>query len=266
PEDQSGSGLHATPYRYNWNGGAYGSYTSDSTPAVTVVDGDSADSDMQIRDKVGNVATIDGEDITIDDDTPEDFTITWTRHTGTPDGFYAYLSGSNIYYKEGESDYFTITVNNNGEIGNSGLFATEWDKNGCFAGGENDTDPLPEQKLFYYGSVYEGALFLIRLINNAGNYQEWSFTPVSDTTAPTIGTWNMVLTADTDSDGGDDIAPQSGYYEDDYGDTWSTTSPNIVVGREYFISQYWNYHGFICIDTGVNVEIDSFSANSFQLW
>lgn len=184
PSDQSGSGLHATPYRYNWNGGGYGSYSTDTTPTVTVVDGQSADSDMQIRDKVGNVATKDGEDIIIDDDAPTSSSITETRVAGYPTNN-AYLTGSTIYYDTGDNDYFTMSIDSS-TVGNSLLWKTEVDVDGIFvAGMTTDATALPNAHNCNYLSRGSGTL-RIRVVNNAGNYEELTYTATADNTPPVL--------------------------------------------------------------------------------
>lgn len=182
--DGSGAGLASSPYRYNWLGGGYSGYSSDTTPEVSVSDDDSGDSDMRIIDKVGNEATIDGEDITIDDDAPSSSSITESRVAGYPANN-AYLTGTTIYYDIGDSDYFTISIDSS-TVGNSGLWKTEVDVDDVFVDGmTTDTSALPNAHNCNYLARGSGTL-RIRVVNNAGNYQELTYTATADNVNPTL--------------------------------------------------------------------------------
>jgi hypothetical protein len=194
-----GSGLPTNCY--SWNNSAWESSTtkqysgqSDGNISLTVV----------LRDNVGNNGT-EQTWIIVDTDSPTGFTITWTRVNGTYP-ISVFDSNSTIYFDPGNqcNNYTTITANNNGEINNSAFWKLEWDKNSVFETGANDTSGLPDNKNFYYLGDTNGT-FLIRIINNAGNYQTFNYTaydtldggcgePPTTTTAP--------QDAPSDGDGG----------------------------------------------------------------
>ncbi len=90
-----------------------------------------------------------------------------------------------MYYQNELGDYTVVTINNDGNIGESGFWKVVWDLNSLFETIEHDTDPLPESKSHDYVAD-SGGSFTHHLVNNAGWYQEWIYTAINDVEIPNI--------------------------------------------------------------------------------
>lgn len=235
-DDNSGSGLYDSgSYSYEWNDGGFSATTSSNTYAASTTDGQSADADLRLYDDVGNWVEIDGEDIVVDDDAPSSSVITEGDVLGYPDDN-AYLTGSTIYYDTGDSDSFTISIDST-SAGNSGFWKTEVDVDALFTAGKTtDETALPNVHNCAYVGAGDGTL-RIRVVNNAGNYEELTYTAIGDNIAPSIGSFNLVLTADTNTGTGYD--PNTGNYDDDSVDV--TTSGSVTEADSGLASSPYSY-------------------------
>jgi len=189
------AGIHATPQRHNWLGGADTSWAAwYSYFDITTVDGEAGDSDVQFRDNVMNIETIDGENIVVDDDTPESYTYTYARTTGWANGFRAYLTGTTIYINDDYDHYLQHRINDVGTMGNSLIWEIKWDIQSAFSLGAYENTQLDTYQNHDYEFVGSGT-YQVRIVNNAGNYQELTIYTVDDDNVAPSG----VITDETES-------------------------------------------------------------------
>jgi hypothetical protein len=185
---ETGAGLPTACYNFQIDtNGWFGWQSGDIFEFTSVLDGDH-DLYVNVRDNVGNEGSSQSVTggVTVDTDSPTGFTITWARHTGIINGFYAYLSGSTIYFNSSQNDYFTVTIPSSpGTIQNSEFWKTQIDVNGLIDPITEDTGALPNSDDCYYQAAGSGT-FRVRVVNNAGNYQTLDYTATPDTIGPTI--------------------------------------------------------------------------------
>jgi len=202
--DGSGSGLPSSAYSWNyttWTDSTTKQYTGQSDGNISVF--------LDIRDNVGNNGTTQEAWVIIDTDSPTGFTETLSRHTGITDGYYAYVSGSTIYFNSGETDYFTVQINDDGTIQNSLFWFLVWDNESVFETSAEDSSGLPDSKNFNYNGDSSGS-FIIRIVNNAGNYQTITYTATEDVANPSFS-----VSPDSDSNSGTGYDPNTSYDDDD---------------------------------------------------
>jgi len=191
------AGVNSTyPYGYKYDGGSYGSWLSGGSTIAGVTDG-SRTIYIRVKDNVDNIATdLDSVGVIVDIDSPTGYSLT---HTSGLDGWAssesAYYSSGTIYFKNdrGSGYHFVIDTNDDGTIQNSLYWHVEWDTNGIFETVEEDTDPLATAtKDFYYWTDTGGTDFLVRVVNNAGNYQTFTYSTDDDQTLPTNSIYSLV--------------------------------------------------------------------------
>ena len=201
--DGSGAGLPSSAYSWNyssWTDSTTKQYTGQSDGNITVY--------LDVRDNVGNNGTTQETWVIIDTDSPTGFTETLSRETGITDGYYAYVSGSTIYFNSGETDYFTVQINDDGTIQNSLFWFLVWDNDSVFESSAEDSSGLPDSKNFNYNGDSSGS-FIIRIVNNAGNYQTITYTATEDVINPSFS-----VSPDSDSNSGTGYHPNTNYDDD----------------------------------------------------
>jgi hypothetical protein len=121
-----------------------------------------------VRDKVGNNGSTETTIVTVDTTAPNEY------------GFFLSLTSATynnvtweLEFNTEKNDHFNMTIIDNGTIGPSGFWNISWDLQGVFETPENESiGSLPRTKTFNYFGDTNGT-FIVRLINNAGNFQEW---------------------------------------------------------------------------------------------
>ncbi|MHA2401977.1 MAG: hypothetical protein ACXADH_03215, partial [Candidatus Kariarchaeaceae archaeon] len=131
------------------------------------------------RDNVGNNGTTYSRWVIVDTASPDKYDLDWKRASS---GYFALINTTEntLYIRFDKDDYFNITIFNNGSstIGNSDFWKIAWDINNLFAPSSNQTiSGLNVSKGFSYYNGAEG-YFVIRLLSNNGNYQEWNITTI----------------------------------------------------------------------------------------
>lgn len=177
--DGTGSGLPTNYYGFSLDGGIY-EWQSISTKEYTGVTEINHTVTLRARDNVGNNETVFEVWVWVDTGSPEKFDLDWGRASGIGDGFFAFYNDTEetIYFRPDKDDYFNVTVYDNGTstICPSDFWNITWDLNSVFESRINETiTGLNASKNFNYYNALEG-FFVIRLLANNGNYQEWNIT------------------------------------------------------------------------------------------
>ncbi|MHA2316353.1 MAG: hypothetical protein ACXAC6_01295 [Candidatus Hodarchaeales archaeon] len=171
------AGLPTNCYAYQFDSDGWSSWGSSDTFTFLTVANGAHNLYVHVRDNVGNNGTTQSNSTTVDTTSPSSFTLTWDGAGGYPDS--AEVNATHIVFNSERDENFTVTVNNDGTIGSSLFWKIEWDKQGVFETAENDSGGLPDSKVFVYYQDSDG-FFIIRLINNAGNYFQWNYTASAD--------------------------------------------------------------------------------------
>ncbi|MFX1249221.1 MAG: hypothetical protein ACFFBQ_17655, partial [Promethearchaeota archaeon] len=178
---ETGSGLPNDCYTYQINTAGYQSWSTSDTAVLTAVINGTQNLYVIVRDNVGNNGTEASTSVIVDTTSPSKFVLTMGRVGALyPADFDNSTIPWTIKFNSQKDDYFYVTLNSNASssIGQSGYWKIEWDKNSVFETAINESIAgVPSTKDFYYVSDTDGN-FIIRLINNAGNYQEWNITAI----------------------------------------------------------------------------------------
>ncbi|MFQ5976717.1 MAG: OmpL47-type beta-barrel domain-containing protein [Candidatus Heimdallarchaeota archaeon] len=245
----TGAGLHASPYSWRWNGAGWGGWTSDTTFTVTSAwtsDNQVRDADCKVSDNVGNEAIFDGENARRDMGTPT-LTDAMSGYSETGDTGDAYgVIASNIFWfsnsiPSGVTVTFTATATDT-----CGIYGIDY---GSF--GENpviDTSSPYRGSYFITNSDATGSLSVIA-VDVGGNIASSSITCNEDAGNPSNPTfsgseygegtgdgssainraWNSngtTLPFDGDSDSLSGIA---GFYYQLDGGSWSSLVSSVDV-------------------------------------
>ncbi|MHA2032851.1 MAG: hypothetical protein ACW99Q_26075, partial [Candidatus Kariarchaeaceae archaeon] len=201
----SGSGLPTTRYSFKYDGGSYGSWLSGGTTLTSVPEG-IRNITVQVRDNVQNTAELDFVLVTVDLTNPSGYTSTIFE---TNNEQYLYNETGLLIYFNGAFDNLRFDVNIT-----SGTETNFWKVRFPAAFGESEEEDLsaPYERIADYeiNSTDTGTAFDILVIDSAGRTQTITITVTEDSTAPLLGTLNLLLTGDTDSVG-NGITPDTGY-------------------------------------------------------
>ncbi|MFX0183026.1 MAG: hypothetical protein ACFE95_08100, partial [Candidatus Hodarchaeota archaeon] len=221
---ETGSGIPVDCYSFQRGALGWSPWDSSDTNTFTSVPTGVHTLYVKVRDNVGNEENDQSTSVTVDTTSPtNDFTLTWDRAGGYPD--YADFNGTAINFNSERNDYFNVTVNNDGtNIGTSGFWKIEWDKEGLFESPENDTTGIPDSKNFNYYQDTDG-FFIIRLINNAGNYYEWNYPAVAQVVVVVV-TVTSVSISESSPYLYYDGSSKFGYYSDNMG----ASAVEFIVG------------------------------------
>jgi hypothetical protein len=186
------AGLPINCYSYQRAAEGWSGWQSGNTYQFTSTTDGSYTLYVRVIDNVGNVGSSQSTSVVVDTDDPSGFTDTIIGAGGymphIPVYNYALYNFNTITWKNDHDsgDYFQVQINNNGVIGNSGYWKLGLDINSVFETFAWDTDALPKTNDFNFFGDTDGSNFVIRLVNNAGNYQEVvDWTTDLDNTAPT---------------------------------------------------------------------------------
>jgi hypothetical protein len=207
----SGSDLPTNRYSYKYDGGTYGTWTSTGTTLNSVPEGIRTIY-VQVRDNVGNIANeLASVGVVVDLTNPTGFTST-IYETNNDQYLFEDGSGTLIYFN-GAYDNLGFDV----EI-SVGTETNFWKVRflDAFNDGPEDDEAAPYERITDYDidSTDVGRTIDILVIDRAGRSQTITITVTEDSTAPSIGTLNLILSGDTDSVG-NGIDPDTGYYDDD---------------------------------------------------
>ncbi|MHA2027778.1 MAG: hypothetical protein ACW99Q_00195, partial [Candidatus Kariarchaeaceae archaeon] len=136
---------------------------------------------VKVRDNVGNNGTTAASGVTVDTTAPSEygFSLSLTSATFNNATF-------DLTFNPEENDFFNMTILNNGSVGFSDFWFILWDEQDLFEPPSNETIVgLPRSKTFNYFGDPSGT-FIVRLVNNAGNYQEIIINAISESRYITI--------------------------------------------------------------------------------
>ncbi|MHA2401976.1 MAG: hypothetical protein ACXADH_03210, partial [Candidatus Kariarchaeaceae archaeon] len=235
---ESGSGVSTTPYSYKYDGGTYGTNVSGGATITSVPQGNNS-LWVRVRDKVGNAQEFELNWVIVDLTNPTGYTSTIYE---TANDLYLYEDGSGtlIYFNGGQDNLeFDIEVT-------AGTETNFWKVRFPAAFGESqEEDSIASYQRntdYDIDSTDSGTTIDVLVIDSAGRTQTITITVTEDSNAPTIGSLNLALTTDTD-DGGDGVAPDTGYYDDDSVDVTFSGSVS-EVGSGLPASPYsYKYNG-----------------------
>jgi len=214
-----GSGLPTVRYGYRTDDGSYGAWLSGGTTLSSVSEG-SRTIYVQVRDNVGNNAIdLDSVGVVVDTIDPTGYTTTIYE---TDQYLYEDGSGTVIYFN-GEQDNLEF------DIGvTAGTEVNFWKVRQPAAFGESQEElTIADYRRatdYDIDSTDSGTTIDILVIDSAGRSQTITITITEDSIAPSLGTLDLLLTADTDT-GGDSVDPDTGYYDDDSVDVTISGSP-----------------------------------------
>jgi len=195
---ETGSGLPTNHYGFQRASEGWSGYQASDTYSFTSTSDGDWTFYVRVVDNVGNIGISQSTTATVDISTPTGFSVTESDLLGWGSSDYAYLSGSDINFKNNAgSQTFTIQVNNDGTIGNSDYWQIDWDVSDVFGEsyGRVSWDGVASaSKAFDYQNDVGGTGFLVRVINNAGNYQTFTYTTDDDQTAPTTTASSPLVT------------------------------------------------------------------------
>ncbi len=205
------SGLPANYISYRLDAGAWSPWTSSTTQSYTVASSGSYICYLNVTDNVGNYQTYMQDSIIVDTANPAG-TITIVETPTSP--YIYYNSGTGIFYY---SDMMGTTAQNFDLVATftSAGFSMAWQVK--FSTGFSRTSTYLDTSFPYsqsYGvlATHTTILLYAVLYNHAGNAVNLTITCIEDTTAPSG--YGLEHTPDSDSDGGNDIAPDIGYDDD----------------------------------------------------
>ena len=194
---------------YQLDSNCWSTWGSSSTYTFLSVTNGSHNLYVQVRDNVGNIGVSASNSTTVDTTLPDSFTLTWDRAGGYPD--FAEVNSTHIIFNSERNENFSVTVNNDGSIGSSSFWKIEWDKQGVFETPVNDTSGLPDSKDFRYYQDTNG-FFIIRLINNAGNYYQWNYTAAAEIRIVTVTVTSISISESSPYLYHDGSSSEYGYY------------------------------------------------------
>ncbi|MFX0172328.1 MAG: hypothetical protein ACFE9L_10435, partial [Candidatus Hodarchaeota archaeon] len=222
PSDSGGSGLPTDAYCYRTDDGSYNSSWYSGGGTIVSVNHGSRTIYVRVRDYVGNIATdIDSVAVVVDLAPPSGYTSTIHeinnfQYIYAPDGTTVYFNGAY------DDIWFDVEIN---DVGTEDNF---WKVRfpDAFADGQEEDDIAPYRRVTDYDidSTDVGRTIDVLVIDRAGRSQTITITVTEDSTAPTLGTLNLELTADTDSVG-NGITPDTGYYDDNSVEVTISGSP-----------------------------------------
>ena len=208
----TGAGVPTNCYKYKLDSGSWTSWTSSTSQAFTVSTDGTHTAYLNITDNVGNVlSTPISANIVVDRDKPTG-TFSVTESPASP----------YIYYNSGTSTFYYSNMM--GTTLQPFLFIASFTSTGAapqwkvqFMNGFNQTtsifdDASPFERLYAVLDTHTDGSLVVVIYDRAGNSQSLTMTCVEDTTPPSG--YSIVAVADSDSNGGNDIAPDAGYDDD----------------------------------------------------
>ncbi|MEM2900018.1 MAG: fibronectin type III domain-containing protein, partial [Thermoplasmata archaeon] len=239
---ETSSGLPTNCYTYKLGTGAWSAWSSSSTVQYTVASDGSYTCYVNVTDNVGNVASV-PLSATLVSDTVHPIA-SYTLEESPPSPYLYYNTGTGVFFYSAlmgatpQPFYLNASFD---ALGFSGEWYVVYSSGFDQASTLSIYAPSTYSRIYSVINTHSTSQLTITLYSHSGNAVRLTITCTKDTTPPTG--FSIAPVADADSNGGDDIAPNTGYDDD------TTISFQVTGGSDSSSGLPTNRYSFL-LDTG----------------